>query len=187
MAKIAFSKLGLTKDKLDEFQTVEFNDQTVEVKQYLPIAEKAELISRVLNNSVDDDAGYYNNLKLDMWLALEIVYAYSNISFTEKQKSDPMKLYDLLSSNKLLNLIIGLVPESEFYYLTKLSAECTAKRMVPDYISNKIQRELKNGDTYTCMGCRSFLTPDRTTQNYAKALNYDEYKGHKYYGRLTAA
>ena len=119
MAKIAFSKLGLTKDKLDEFQTVEFNDQTVEVKQYLPIAEKAELISRVLNNSVDDDAGYYNNLKLDMWLALEIVYAYSNISFTEKQKSDPMKLYDLLSSNKLLNLIIGLIPESEFYYLTK--------------------------------------------------------------------
>lgn len=123
MAKIAFSKLGLTKDKLDEFQTVEFNDQTVEVKQYLPITEKAELISRVLNNSVDDDAGYYNNLKLDMWLALEIVYAYSNISFTEKQKSDPMKLYDLLSSNKLLNLIIGLVPESEFYYLTKVTHE----------------------------------------------------------------
>ena len=123
MAKIAFSKLGLTKDKLDEFQTVEFNDQTVEVKKYLPIAEKAELISRVLNNSVDDDAGYYNNLKLDMWLALEIVYAYSNISFTEKQKSDPMKLYDLLSSNKLLNLIIGLVPESEFYYLTKVTHE----------------------------------------------------------------
>ena len=123
MAKIAFSKLGLTKDKLDEFQTVEFNDQTVEVKQYLPIAEKAELISRVLNNSVDNDAGYYNNLKLDMWLALEIVYAYSNISFTEKQKSDPMKLYDLLSSNKLLNLIIGLVPESEFYYLTKVTHE----------------------------------------------------------------
>ncbi len=123
MAKIAFSKLGLTKDKLDEFQTVEFNDQTVEVKQYLPIAEKAELISRVLNNSVDDDAGYYNNLKLDMWLALEIVYAYSNINFTEKQKSDPMKLYDLLSSNKLLNLIIGLVPESEFYYLTKVTHE----------------------------------------------------------------
>ena len=123
MAKIAFSKLGLTKDKLDEFQTVEFNDQTVEVKQYLPIAEKAELISRVLNNSVDDNAGYYNNLKLDMWLALEIVYAYSNINFTEKQKSDPMKLYDLLSSNKLLNLIIGLVPESEFYYLTKVTHE----------------------------------------------------------------
>lgn len=123
MAKIAFSKLGLTKDKLDEFQTVEFNDQTIEVKQYLPIAEKAELISRVLNNSVDDDAGYYNNLKLDMWLALEIVYVYSNINFTEKQKSDPMKLYDLLSSNKLLNLIIGLVPESEFYYLTKVTHE----------------------------------------------------------------
>ena len=43
---------------------------------------------------------------------------------------------------------------SEFYYLTKLSAECTAKRMVPDYISNKVQRELKNGDNYTCMGLK---------------------------------
>ena len=74
---------------------------------------------------------------------------------------------------------------SKYFYLTKLAAECTAKRMVPDYISNKVQRELKNGDTYTCMGCRSFLTPDRTTENYAKALDYDEYKGHKYYGRFN--
>lgn len=74
---------------------------------------------------------------------------------------------------------------SDYFYLTKLAAECTAKRMVPDYISNKIQRELKNGDTYTCMGCRSMLTVDRTTQNYARALNWEQNKGHKYYGRLT--
>ncbi len=76
--------------------------------------------------------------------------------------------------------------DSKYYYLTELAAECTAKRMVPDYISNKVQRELKNGDTYTCMGCRSFLTPDRTTKNYAKALNYDKYAGHKYYGRFNS-
>lgn len=75
--------------------------------------------------------------------------------------------------------------DSKYYYLTELAAECTAKRMVPDYISNKVQRELKKGDTYTCMGCRSFLTPDRTTKNYAKALNYDKYAGHKYYGRFN--
>lgn len=72
--------------------------------------------------------------------------------------------------------------DSEFYYLTVLAAECTAKRMVPDYISNKIERELK-GDTYTCMGCRSFLTPDRTTENYSKCKNWE--KGHKYYGRFN--
>ena len=78
-------------------------------------------------------------------------------------------------------------PGSEYYYLTELSAKCTAKRMVPDYISRKVMRELK-GDVYTCMGCRSFLTPDRFTDagvgNIAKAKNYDPNK-HKYYGRFN--
>lgn len=76
----------------------------------------------------------------------------------------------------------NIYPNSEFYYLTEIAAECTAKRMVPDYISNKIERELK-GDVYTCMGCRSFLTPDRTTENYAKSTNWTP--GRKYYGRFN--
>lgn len=78
-------------------------------------------------------------------------------------------------------------PGSEYYYLTELSAKCTAKRMVPDYISRKLMRELK-GDIYTCMGCRSFLTPDRFTDagvgNIANAGNYEPGK-HKYYGRFN--
>ena len=78
-------------------------------------------------------------------------------------------------------------PGSEYYYLTELSAKCTAKRLVPDYISRKLMRELK-GDVYTCMGCRSFLTPDRFTDagvgNIAKAKNYDPNK-HKSYGRFN--
>lgn len=76
---------------------------------------------------------------------------------------------------------------SKYWYLTKLAAECTAKRMVPDYISEKIMLQNK-GDCYPCMGCRSFLTPDRFTAsgvgNVANAGNYDPNK-HKYYGRLT--
>lgn len=76
---------------------------------------------------------------------------------------------------------------SEYYYLTELAAKCTAKRMVPDYISAKIMRELK-GDVYTCMGCRSFLTPDRFTDagvgNIANAGNYEP-GVHKYYGRFN--
>lgn len=123
MAKISYNKLGITKDELNKVQTVEYNDQTIEVKQYLPIAEKSELITRILNNSVDENTGYYNLLKLDMNLGLEIVYAYSNISFTEKQKEDPMKLYDMLNASKVLNLIIGLVPDGEFYYLNKTTHE----------------------------------------------------------------
>ena len=80
---------------------------------------------------------------------------------------------------------------SKYWYLTKLAAECTAKRMVPDYISEKIMKELKKneygiGECYPCMGCRSFLTPDRTMSlgNIAKAKNYVEGKG-KYYGRFN--
>ena len=74
-----------------------------------------------------------------------------------------------------------------YWYLTKLAAKCTARRMVPDYISAKKMRELK-GDVYTCMGCRSFLTPDRFTDagigNIANAGNYEPGK-HKYYGRFN--
>ncbi len=82
-----------------------------------------------------------------------------------------------------------------YFYLTKLAAKCTAKRMVPDYISEKKMRELKlskgetegNGDCYTCMGCRSFLTPDRSGNGYdnvANAGNYEPGKP-KYYGRFN--
>ncbi len=65
----------------------------------------------------------------------------------------------------------NIEPDSKYYYLTKLAAQCTAKRMVPDYISEKIMKELKGGDVYPCMGCRSFLTPDP--------------ENHKYYGRFN--
>ena len=79
-------------------------------------------------------------------------------------------------------------PDSKYYWLTELAAKCTAKRLVPDYISIKKMKEYKNGDTYPCMGCRSFLTPDRFTDaglgNIANAKNYDPHK-HKYYGRFN--
>lgn len=81
--------------------------------------------------------------------------------------------------------------DSRYYYLTELAAKCTAKRMVPDYISEKMMKQLKinskgQGECYPCMGCRSFLTPDRSVgcANLANAKNYDETKG-KYYGRFN--
>ena len=81
--------------------------------------------------------------------------------------------------------------KGKYYYLTKLAAQCTAKRMVPDYISEKVMKELKknengDGDCYPCMGCRSFLTPDRSISkgNVAKAKNYVPGKP-KYYGRFN--
>ena len=81
----------------------------------------------------------------------------------------------------------NITEDSPYWYLTKLAAKCTARRMVPDYISAKKMKELK-GDVYTCMGCRSFLTPDRFTDagigNIANAGNYEPGK-HKYYGRFN--
>ena len=81
----------------------------------------------------------------------------------------------------------NITEDSKYWYLTQLAAKCTAKRMVPDYISEKKMLELK-GDVYTCMGCRSFLTPDRFTDkgigNIANAGNYEHGK-HKYYGRFN--
>ena len=81
--------------------------------------------------------------------------------------------------------------DTKYWYLTELAAKCTAKRMVPDYISEKMMKELKInengvGDCYPCMGCRSFLTPDRTMSlgNISKAKNYLPGKG-KYYGRFN--
>ncbi len=81
----------------------------------------------------------------------------------------------------------NITPDAPYYYLTELAAKCTARRMVPDYISAKKMQELK-GDVYPCMGCRSFLTPDRFTDagvgNVANAQNYEPGR-HKYYGRFN--
>ena len=81
----------------------------------------------------------------------------------------------------------NITEDAPYWYLTELAAKCTARRMVPDYISEKKMRELK-GDVYTCMGCRAFLTPDRFTDagigNIANAKNYEPGK-HKYYGRFN--
>ena len=80
----------------------------------------------------------------------------------------------------------NITEDSKYWYLTELAAECSSKRLVPDYISEKMMLELK-GDVYTCMGCRSFLTVDRFTDkvgNIANAKNFDPIK-HKYYGRFN--
>ena len=114
-----------------------------------------------------------------------------------KQRIEGMKnekgVYVTPAFPKLLYVLEedNIKKNSKYYYLTKLAAECTAKRMVPDYISEKIMKELKknelgDGECYPCMGCRSFLTPDRSMSlgNIAKAKNYVEGKG-KYYGRFN--
>ena len=110
MAKVAFSKLGL---KLNSsVETITINEQNIEVKQYLPINDKLELISNVLNNAYDG-TNYPNWIKIDMMTDLEILYAYTNLSFTEKQKEDICKLYDLLTCGGVFEAVEKAIPHAE--------------------------------------------------------------------------
>lgn len=111
MAKVAFSKLGIKKIN-DAVETVRINEIDIEVKRYVPFQEKLMIIGNALNNAADGNR-FANPVKIDMYLTMEIIYAYTNISFTDKQKEDTAKLYDLFSSSGALEEIYSAIPESE--------------------------------------------------------------------------
>ena len=110
MAKVSFTKLGLKKN--EDVGILHINEQDIEVKQYLPINEKLELISSVINSAADEN-NFSNPVKENVFLTLEILYHYTNINFTDKQKEDPVKLYDLVVSSGLVNKVTDLIPEEE--------------------------------------------------------------------------
>lgn len=110
MAKVSLTKLGLKVNQ--DVKNIEFNEQIIDVKQYLPINEKLELISSVINSAADEN-NFSNPVKENVFLTLEILYHYTNINFTDKQKEDPVKLYDLVVSSGLVNKITDLIPEEE--------------------------------------------------------------------------
>lgn len=150
-------------------------------------------------NSMSTTNGQAPFLSVFMWATENPEYKKETAMLIEEflnQRIQGMKnekgIYITVAFPKLLYVLDedNITDGSEFWYLTELAAKCTAKRLVPDYISAKKMREYKispaNGthDVYGCMGCRSFLTADRTTKNYARALNYK--KGvSKYWGRFN--
>ena len=111
MAKLGFTKLGLKQN--NEIQYIEFNEQTIEVKQYLPVEEKLELITKVLELSHDSN-NFSNPVKVSVYTTLEIIEKYTNVNFTEKQKENPTKLYDLLVGNGFAAAVIKAIPEPEY-------------------------------------------------------------------------
>ena len=115
MAKIAFTRLGLKKK--DEVKTVNINNNVIEVKQYLPINDKLALISRVINLSHDSSNNFANPVQVEVIGTIEIIAAYTNLSFTEKQKEDYAKLYDLLEENGITKDLISAIPEDEYAFL----------------------------------------------------------------------
>jgi hypothetical protein len=112
MAKVPFTKLGLTKNQ--EIKMLSWNNQEIEIKQYLPINEKLSLIANVINNAHDGNKNFSNPIQVKVYSALEILYFYTNINFTDKQKEDVAKLYDLVASSGLITSVIDLIPKEEY-------------------------------------------------------------------------
>lgn len=111
MAKVSFTKL---KCKVETSITyVEWEGETIEVKQYLPIQEKLALIGRVITQAHEQDENYSNPVKVDVFRELEMIFAYTNISFTDKQKEDLPKLYDMIYCSGLLKAIKDAIPSDE--------------------------------------------------------------------------
>ena len=192
------------KEVAEELANVSVENKDELIKQIAKGRLKKEIESAVQTfnyqiNSMSTTNGQAPFLSVNMWVSEDPEYTKENAMLIEEflhQRILGMKnekgVYVTPAFPKLLYVLDedNIHEDSEYYYLTKLAAQCTAKRMVPDYISAKKMREYKvspaygTHDVYPCMGCRSFLTPDRTTKNYAKALNYKEGKS-KYYGRFN--
>lgn len=113
-------KVDTSTKKIDFNETISF-----EILKYLPIKEKYNLITNVLQKSYEN--GIYNPLKMDMYFALNLVYLYSNISFTDKQKEDEEKLYDTLQSNGIMDTIIDAIEDEEYNNLYTMLIETEDK------------------------------------------------------------
>ena len=111
MAKISYSKLKCTVN--ENKVPVQIGENTIAVKQYLPINEKLELISNVINQAHEEDYNFANPVKIDVYTTMEIIFTYTDIVFTEKQKESFAKTYDQLYSSGIAQLIIDAIPEQE--------------------------------------------------------------------------
>ena len=120
MAKISLTKLKLTPK--ENVHTITWNEQEIEVKQYISIEDKLNMISEVLNAAADENK-FYNPGKIDMFFALKTIDYYTNISITDKQRENPVKLYDNFISSGFYTDVFHAIPEDEIGYIYKVMME----------------------------------------------------------------
>lgn len=121
MANVSFNNLKLSTNK--EVKIAEFNNTKIEVLQYLPVEDKNDLIQITMQRSFMD--GYFNEILLDAYFHLNIIYLYTNLNITEKQREDELKLYDKIYSSGLLEVILEQLPEDEYKYIFNMLQEQT--------------------------------------------------------------
>ena len=115
MAKISFTKLN--KIKSLPVKEISIDDQKVLVEQYLPLEEKVNLITSVIEQSGNGEEGFFNIVKLEAYYIIEMIKAYTNISFTEKQLEDTTKLYDAIRLNDIWAAVADAIPGAEREYI----------------------------------------------------------------------
>ena len=121
--KPTFAKLGLKMN--NNIKTILINGQEIEVKQYLPINEKLDLIGSVINQATDEN-NFSNPVKLDVFTKLEIIFRYTNLTFTDKQKEDLIKLYDILESNNIFTIVINAMDADEYNNIINGIKDCSS-------------------------------------------------------------
>lgn len=113
MAKVTFASLKLKVN--DNVEKINLYEKEIEVKQYLPIEDKYDLIMISLQQAKEN--GFYNELKLEVFFHLNLIFMYTNLSFTDKQREDLLNLYDILESNGIINAVIQVIPAEEYTFL----------------------------------------------------------------------
>lgn len=129
MAKVNFTKLN--KIKSLEPIDIKIGEETISVVQYLPLEKKLAIMQNIIEQAGNNEEGFYNIVKLTVFYTIEMLRAYTNISFTEKQLEDPQKLYDIIVLNKIWDTIKQSIPEDEVNYIWENT--CALAREITDY------------------------------------------------------
>lgn len=173
--KVSYAKLNLKVNT--EVNTFKFKDTEIEVLKYLPIEDKYDLIMIALQKAEED--GFYNELKLDMYFHLYLVYMYTNLSFTDKQKENEAKIYDCLKSNGFLDSFLSAIEENEYNELWNMMATIKGDKLRYENTTAAVIKKLvvdlpKNAEAAAAI-VNSF-DPEQYQQviNFAKAAGKPE-------------
>lgn len=165
--KITFS--NLKKEVPLRIKMIKINDKEVEIKQYLPVNEKLNLITSILEQVAQNEYSFVNPVQLDVFSSLGIVYAYTNIEFTEEEKANPATLYDELENQGIINAVVGAIPITEYdfivsgiektvseYYTSRNSLRGIFEDITTDYSNlnldaTEIQKKLADPDNLTLL------------------------------------
>ena len=129
MAKVSFTKLN--KIKSLEPIDIKIGEETISVIQYLPLGKKLAIMQNIIEQAGNNEEGFYNIVKLTVFYTIEMLRAYTNISFTEKQLEEPQKLYDIIVLNNIWDIVKQSIPEDEVNYIWENT--CALAREITDY------------------------------------------------------